>query len=330
MLLDLFITHWNEPWDVGEKGLQMLRLQRGIDWSQVRVTIVHDGSEPFPEENFSGYHFTVRQVSIPHGGIAAARNWCIDHADAEWIKWNDFDDMFYGIHAMRDIVNALEHAEAYDLLWFDMFLDDEIRDRYSIKNERDPVFVHNKCFRTSFLRDACIRFNEELVWCEDSAFLAVIEMDIDHQRIGKITCAAPPYVYIARDGSLCNRKEIRFANLQSFFKRHCYVADEFQKRGMTDEFNTMCMRVICDSYYTLCRAPDIEEDKSEHEKRVWEWYDSHKEFINRCRPEMFILVLKAVNRECFDGGVITGEQVMDWISAHERGEDEWPQQKQAI
>ena len=167
--------------------------------------------------------------------------------------------------------------------------------------------------------DHNIRFNEELTWCEDSAFMAIIEMEIDHQRIGKITGLAPLYLYICRQGSLCNRPEIKFANLQSFFTRHTYVADAFLERGRMDEYNTMCVRVMADSFYTLCKAPGITEDKSQHEKRVWEWYDKHREPFWKCRPEMFKMVMEAVNRECFDGGEITEKEFMDWIMEHERG-----------
>ena len=48
MLLDLFITHWTEPWEVGKKNFDMLALQRLIDWSEIRITLVHDGTEAFP------------------------------------------------------------------------------------------------------------------------------------------------------------------------------------------------------------------------------------------------------------------------------------------
>ena len=120
MLLDLYITHWNEPWEVGEKGFQILAMQRLVDWSQVRVTLVHDGSEKFPDEYFKGMPFEVHQVCLPHGGIAKARNWCIENGDGEWIKWNDFDDSFANIYALRDLMNVLP-AEKFDLLWFHMY-----------------------------------------------------------------------------------------------------------------------------------------------------------------------------------------------------------------
>lgn len=317
MKLDLFITHYKEPLEIGEKGFQMIRMQRNVDWSQIRVTVVHDGTEKFPDSYFAGFPCEINQVSIPHGGIAEARNWCIDHSDAEWIKWNDFDDMFACVYAMKDIMNAVNMADEFDLLWFDVLA--ELKDgKVYVKDQRDPVVIHGKVFRRQFLLDHQLRFPKHLTWCEDSAFLAVMEMEIDHQRIGKITCKCPIYAWIERDGSLCNRPEIRFQNLQSFFERHIYVAEEFRKHGLIDQYNTMCVRVMCDSYYTLNLAPNITDDKSEHEARVWAWFDEHREQFYSCRPEMFDMVITAVNRECFDGGEITKQAVMDWINKHER------------
>lgn len=303
---------------MGKKGFEMLSLQRAVDWDKVRITLVHDGSEPFPEENFAGMPFTVNQVSIPHGGIAKARNWCLDHAEAEWIKFCDFDDMFSGAYSLQQMIDSLENGQGYDMLWFELILDDH--GKTSIRKHRDPVFVHNKVFRRTFLQGKGIRFQEHLTWCEDSAFMAVIEMDINHQRIGKIVVGQPIYIYIVRDGSLCNRPEIKFANLCSFFDRHCYVAEEFRKRGRYTEYNTMCARTMMDSYYTLVRAPGITEDKSGLEARVWQWYAKNREAVLDCKKANFERVLAAVNRERWDGGVITGEEFINWLKSHERGE----------
>ena len=209
-------------------------------------------------------------------------------------------------------------TDAYDLLWFDLKWEDH--GKVFIKKDRDPVFIHNKVFRRSFLQQHGIYFPEDLTWCEDSAMLALVEMDIDHNRIGRILSDSPIYTYLVRDGSLCNRPEIRFANLRSFFRRHCFVADEFLKRGLIDQYRTMCVRVMADSFYTLVKAPGITEDKSEHERLVWAWYDEHRAACKACRPEMFDLVLQAVNRERFDGGEITADDFMAWIQKHERGE----------
>ena len=316
MTLDLMITHWNEPWEIGRNALTMLSLQRGVDWKEIRVTLVHDGSKQFPAEYFAGFPFEMHQVELTHRGIAAVRNWCIDHAVAEWIKWCDFDDTFVGIYSLKTIMDGIRLAKKIDMLWFDLLW--ELDGRILLRTERNPVFIHDKVFRRRFLNDHGIRFPEDLTWCEDSAFLAVLEMEIDHQRIGKISTGCPIYLYIRREGSLCNRPEIKFQNLESFFRRHCYVAEEFLKRGLIDPYRTMCVRIMADSYYTLCRAPNIQDDKREHEKRVWEWFAQHRESFYACRQEMIPFVMKAVNQEDYDGGLITYEQVKQWIDDHER------------
>ena len=315
-MLDMMITHWNEPWEIGRKAFQMLALQRGVDWSQVRVTLVHDGSKSFPAEYFAGFPFAVNQVELTHRGIAAVRNWCIDNGGEEWIKWCDFDDTFASVYALKAVADVLPEAGQFDMLWFNLLW--EMNGHVYERTERNPVFIHDKVFRRSFLQEHGIRFNEGLTWCEDSAFLAVVEMEINTQRIGKVKCNYPIYLYICRQGSLCNRPEIKFKNLQSFFARHCYVAEEFLKRGHTDEYYTMCCRIMADSYYTLCRAPGITEDKTEHEERVWKWFGEHRADFYSCRTEMIPFVMKAVNEEDFDGGHITYEQVIEWIHEHER------------
>ena len=321
MLLDLFITHWTEPWEVCRPGFEMLRNQRCVDWSQVRVTVVHDGSAPFHESYFLGYPFEVRQECISHRGIAGARNWCIDHAEADWIRWNDCDDFFTGVFSLKALMSGLEQAgDRFDLMWFPVYA--ELDGRRYVKNERDPVVVHGKVFRAAFLREKGIRFNEELTWCEDSAFLSVLEMEIDVKRIGKITADAPMYTWIHRDGSLCNRPEIRFKNLESFFRRHCYVADEFKKRGLMDPYYTMVARTACDSYYTL-RIADVPDDRSEHEKRVRAWLKAHVGDLLKCRKSAFDQVIEATNREN-DNCSITKDEVLAWLrELHLKERQKW-------
>ena len=317
MLLDLFITHWNEPWEIGEKGFRMLGMQRLVNWDDIRITLVHDGTEKFPDEYFRDIPCGVKQVVIPPGGIAAVRNWCIDNSDATWIKWNDFDAMFANVYSLQDMMYVLDNDE-FDLLWFDVMA--EVEGHKYLKDKRDPVVIHGKVFRRSFLLDNQIRFNESLTWCEDSAFLSVIEMEINHQRIGKIRCESPIYAWIERMGSLCNRPEIKFRNLQSFFDRHCYVAEEFYRRGRMEEYRTMMVRTMADCYYTLNLATGIDEDKTAFEKRVWEYYDKRKAAFHACKPENFDFALAAVNRERLDGGTIAKKAFTEWINKHERGE----------
>ena len=64
----------------------------------------------------------------------------------------------------------------------------------------------------------------------------------------------------------------------------------------------------------------VSEDRTEHEKKVWEWFDKHREPFHACTPEMFRRVMIAVNKECNDAGEITDEAFLAWIAEHERGD----------
>lgn len=316
MLLDLYITHWTEPWEVCRPGFDMLRNQHCVDWNDVRVTVIHDGSEPFDSDLFEGWPFPVRQVRIEHRGIAGVRNWCLDDAQAEWIRMHDCDDMFSSMYSLRGLMSGLEQARDFDLMWFDVYAEGRDKSGQCVrrtKTERDPVVLHSKALRRQFVFDHGLRFNEDLTWCEDSAFLAVLEMEIDHQRIGKITADCPIYTWLQRDGSLCNRPEIRYDNLRSFFRRHCYVAEEFKKRGLMDAYHTMVARIACDAYYTLERA-GVEEDTSEHERAVWEYLKAHRAELLQVRKSAFDEVIVATNKEN-DDAVITKPEVLAWLRA---------------
>ena len=304
MLLDLYITHWTEAWETGEKGFRMLEMQRGLDWKDVRITVVHDGTDPFPEENFGGLRGKIRQVKIPHGGIAAARNWCIDDSKAEWIKWNDYDDMLTNIYALRDLISGLKQAGNCDLVWFDTWFEDARTDPplMTVKNDRDPVVLHGKVLRSSFLKERGIRFQEYLTFCEDSAFLALVEMEIDTGRIGHIEKCPPIYCYIARNGSLCNRPEIRFKNMQSFFLRHRYVQDEMKKHGKMKAYYAMTVRVMADSYYTLELCDFMnEEGYAEHMETVKAYWMEHREDLAKLEHGAIRDVFWAANSEMAEG-----------------------------
>lgn len=309
-LLDIYINHWTEDWEIGEKAFRMLALQRGVDWSRIRVTVVHDGSPAFPEAFFEGLPFEVRQVELMHGGIAKARNWCIDDGDGEWIKWCDWDDCFAGIYGLRDIVHVLETGKGYDLLWFDLLFE-YMDGRVFLRDKYDPVLVHGKVIRRSFLREHGIRFPEHLTWCEDSAMLAVCEMEIGKTRKGKIRSCAPIYAYICRNGSLCNRPEIRFDNRKSFYRRHRYVQDEMEKRGLETERRMMTLRTLADNMYTMEQA-GLAEDMSAFGAETLKYYKAHKQDLAGITRDEFQFVLDAVNMEN-EGCNITRDGFLEWL-----------------
>ena len=68
-MLDIVITHYKEPWEVCRPLFETLDAQRGVDWDQIRVTVVNDGGIMLPGDKLIGLSYWVQQLDIPHGGI---------------------------------------------------------------------------------------------------------------------------------------------------------------------------------------------------------------------------------------------------------------------
>lgn len=315
-LLEIVITHWNEPLEVGRDALQMLSIQHRVDWDNIGVTLIHDGSEKFPQKYFKNFPFKIKQVCLPKRGISAARNYAIDHSDATWIKFCDFDDMFAGAFSLSCIVDGIVNATNNDMLWFPLLVD-----TYSgnpIVLQCSPVFIHDKIFRVSFLRKNNIRFNENLYYSEDFAFVSLVRIIVDQNRIGKITTNFPVYIFVQRTDSVNNRKDMWFRNRCGHFDAHCYVEDELRKHGVEHEADKMVARTMAESYAVLILGIN-DFDFTEYKQKMWAFFDERRQYFDRLDDKDIDYVIQQTNQQ--NGSNITREGFLRWISKHIKEQD---------
>ena len=248
MILDIVVPHYNEPYEVGKLFFDMLAVQKGVDFSKIRVILVHDGSDFFPEENFSAYPYKVEQHRIAHKGVSAARNFGMDLATAKWITFCDFDDCYVDMYALKLIMDALE-TDDFDLLWNPIYMEDYVDDRFVIYPliKFNMIFIHNKYFRTDFLSKVKLRFNESLSYSEDTAFLAILNVILEQKRIGKIGSPSPLYTWSYRPGSCTTEDANKLRNMEHLFESNKYISREFTRLKYEDA-GLMKFRAICDVY----------------------------------------------------------------------------------
>lgn len=278
--LDIIITHYQEPWELGEKMFQILRLQRGIDFNDIRVILIHDGTEKFPEKKFSGMPYRVEQHVIEHGGISAARNAGIEVATAPWIMFCDFDDTFSNIYALRDYLTIIPD-DRFDMVWAPFIAEDQTKDGKFILNLRglNLVFVHGKAYRRKYLIEQGLTFDETLEFNEDSAFNAIFNTLADHRRIGEIKAPMTPYVWAFNPRSLTTTPGNRYKAMIGLYERNKRVVEVFREKLPHDRFCAMVARACVDAYFmlNLTEIPPelkpIREDfvKFYHENRAAMW-----------------------------------------------------------
>ena len=289
-LLDIFITHYKEPFETGKKLFDILALQRGISFDDFRVIVVEDGTEnPIPDECLTGYPYKIDHITIPHGGVSAARNAGIDYATAEWINFSDFDDIYSNIYALRDVISHLP-AENYDMLHCNLMTEDftDGKDMLIVTPEKSRfVFIHGKYYRRQWLLDNNVRFDETMPFQEDSLFNAIVIALMDYHRIGEIKTVFPPFVWCRRNGSVTNTGRQDEAVLGHFI-RNCKLCDFYYEHLPRKRLEDMVVRVTYDTYFMVKSTPasdllkaKIKEDFCKFLQKYGTYYKEPEEDILR-------------------------------------------------
>lgn len=315
-MLDLVITHYKEPWEVGEKLFQMIGLQRCIDFGKIRVVVVNDGGQRLPEEKLAQLPYPVRQIDIPHGGISAARNAGIDNAKGKWIMFCDFDDNFASIFSLREIISLL-HTNDYDMLWSRILAEDYVDGKtllYFVPEKQRFVFCHGKVYRTAFLKENNIRFDERLVFNEDSCFNAVIVARTPAKRIGEINAQFPLYTWIRRSQSVTNSGREDEASY-GHFRRNFIVTKEYE--GKTDKrLNGMVTRTVYDTYYMVFGKRNSMQMRRRMLDEFIPWIAERIGLFGKVEPEILDEIRSIARSELIDPGELvpdSHDQVKKWV-----------------
>lgn len=310
-LLDIIVPHYKEPWEKVKPFFSMLNMQRGVDFSLLRVTMVHDGEDCiFPEENFADCPYEVRQINIPHAGVSSARNEGLHAATADWVMFCDCDDMLAHPFAMMDILNVLPTDKA-DVLWTEICIEDKrnYEAPVFIKHGFNTVFVHGKLFRRQFLIDNNIEFDETISYCEDSLFVTTALITADESRIAKIRTQLPDYIWCDTDGSVTNTYRTKDIAPGSILLRNKKICELYKEKRSYADYCTMVARTVFDAYYYLNR-PELSSTLIKVRNDFYIWFKNHEtEWSNV--PYETLKVLKEKSRKSVFTGV---EQVNEDLS----------------
>lgn len=276
--LQILITQFNETEDMIKPLLDSIAIQERVDFNDISVIIVNDGSDVHLSREFlCRYKYRIDYILAEHKGVSGARNEALDHATADYIMWCDADDEFYITHAlwlvMRDIKGGFDMLNS-------VFLE-EVCDKDGnlvdlIKRDHDRTFVHGKVYRKEYLTENNIRWNEDLHIHEDVYFTSLAMFSTDKIKYQETFF----YVWKNRRDSICRvDPKYTFNTYVNLLDSNDALLKQLIARGNEASAQYIITFVTFDLYYSLqLPAWHEEENKqwlNETEKRfskMWQEY----------------------------------------------------------
>lgn len=319
MTLDIVVPHYKEPWEVCKYLFDTIATQRGICFDCIRAIVVNDGDCVLIDDCFKGYPYAIEYLKKEHGGVSAARNYGLDHSDADYVMFCDIDDGFLNNYGLHLVFSAMQ--EGHDYIYSN-FVEETYTDNNTptiFRHDNDFTFMHGKVYKRSFLVDNNIRFDPEMTLHEDGYFNTVAL--VVAQKVGKLKCIETPfYLWRWNDNSTVrsNREDFVLRTYENVIQTRMGACQQIKDRGYEDEFKTSVCMTVLNSYYDF-QKPSYHTDKNKEHLRKAEkafkqfWKKYGKVFLTCTNMEVAEIAQTARANACKNGMLMERQDLRSWL-----------------
>ena len=317
--IDIIVTHYKAPWEVGEALFDSIANQRGIDFKDVGVILVNDGEGNDFDLRYIAkkYPFSIEQVTIPHSGVSTARNTGLDKVKREFCMICDFDDSFYSVYGLYRIMQMCKDGVN---LVVGRFLEEVIDENglHLIEHKDDRVFIHGKAYRTEWLRENNLRFDPEICLHEDVYFEMLVRSVAE--REGSF-CVVPETVYLWKwyEGSVTRTtKNFTLSTYDELMKSRTALIRELKKRGFKDEVKMMVAKTTFDAYYDSQKSILLQRENKglveTLEKAFARFFRDHADVYAKTDPQFLAAVAQGARQLAYGDGLMMEHQTFTaWV-----------------
>ena len=331
MKLQILIPHYNEPADIIKPLLDSIALQQQVDFRDIGIIICHDGGEKPSDwsnifsfeaygcspDHFPEYPFEIKQIYIPHSGVSAARNACLDAATADYVMWCDIDDMFVNMCGLYIVFREMKGLgfNALKSVFLEETRNPETGEHIYINREMDSTFVHGKIYRREFLKSNNIRWNDSLTIHEDSYFNCLAQAMAGEVKY----CTVPFYLWKWRDESVCRHDpKYIFKTYNNMLDSNTALIKEFLRRGKRNEASFYTASMIYDAYFMMNKDEWLNQENQKYrhatELRFKEYYSEfHSLFESVPKDQKAQIIMGIKNRFFGEGLLMESITFDDWI-----------------
>lgn len=317
--LQILIPQYKETEEVISPLLTSIALQKGINFDDIGVIIVNDGSECILSDEFlKGFPYDIEYHKKPHTGISATRNEAFYYSTAEYVMWCDADDMFYCPTALFIIFRSIErdHFDVFACGFVEETKDPNGNGKTFIQHRQDATFIHGKVYNRQFLKENNLLFNPSINCHEDVAFNAVTMRVAKNARYSEEML----YLWAWNDNSICRH--------DPFYMQHTYdslidayedIVKTFLDRGYKEEALWFACKFVFLTYYELNMTNWVKAENQPYrdgvEKKFAEWYRKYGDLYENAPEKQKMETAIMVRQQMLTNGLLFENVVFeDWIN----------------
>lgn len=324
MKFDILVPQYKETDEVIKPLLDSIALQQLVDFRDIGVIIVNDGSDVhLSDELINSYPFKIQYILSEHGGVSAARQKALDASTADYVMFCDADDMFYNMTGLWFVFQQIK-IHSFDTL-VSVFLEETKMpngEHFYIDRQMDSTFVHGKVHRRRYLLEQNIRWNPDLTIHEDSYFNILCQKCASPDKA--IYCPMPFYLWKWRDESVC-RNDFKYIlkTYNNMLDSNTALVKELISRRKEQDAAFYVVNMVYDAYFTMNKDEWIHQENKEYrdatEKRFSEYYKNFKNRFESVPKEQHGQVLQGLRNRFYQEGMFLEKQTFDqWIEHIEK------------
>ena len=323
MKLQILIPQYDETDEIIKPLLDSIALQQNIDFNDIGVIIVNDGSDiKLSKEFLDSYNFKIEYYEEEHRGVSATRNACFDKATADYVMFCDADDMFFNMCGLWIIFREIDQGVFDSLVsvFTEETINQETGEHIYINRDMDSTFVHGKVHRRKYLIDKKIRWNPNLTIHEDSFFN--IQCGCLSQNVKY--CPTPFYLWKWRDNSVCRHDpKYILKTYINMLDSNDMLIEELKKKKAPDKADFYVVFMIYDAYYNMNKPEWINQENQEYrditEKRFSKYYKKYKKNWEAFPSQEKMQISQGVRgRSVGEGMLMENMTINEWLSNIEK------------
>ena len=321
MKLDIVVPHYKEPFAICKYLFDSIALQRGISFNNIKVIVVNDGDCLLDESVFSDYPYQIEYLVKEHGGVSAARNYGLDHSDADYVMFCDIDDGFLSNFGLHLVFSAMQEG-------FDYCVSNFVEETYTadntmtiVRHDKDITFMHGKVYRRQFLVDNDLRFDPAMTLHEDGYFNMLV-FAVAKNKGKQKNIDTPFYIWRWNDNSTVrsDKQDFVLKTYESVMQTRIGICDQFKKRGYEDEFRTAVCMTVLNSYYdfqkTSYHVAKNEKYLRKAEKAFKKFSDLYGEVFNDLTNAEIAEVANVARQNAYKNGMLMERETLKDFIRH--------------